>query len=101
MQNFFFVREHGRDVEIHAELALDANGKVLAYRVRSLANMGAYAGTVGILIQLMIGPWVSTSIYDIRTIDFDLGVFAITTDTVSPRPMPRRASAEASRRARA
>ena len=27
--------------------------------------------TVGIIIQLMIGPWVSTSIYDIRTIDFD------------------------------
>ncbi len=56
----------------HAELALDADGKVLAYRVRTLANMGAYGSTVGIIIQLMIGPWVSTSIYDIRTIDFDL-----------------------------
>lgn len=67
----FLAATHGRDVETHAELALDASGKVLAYRVRSLANVGAYASTVGIIIQLMIGPWVSTSIYDIRAIDFD------------------------------
>jgi carbon-monoxide dehydrogenase large subunit len=68
----FLSATHGRDVESHAELALDADGKVLAYRIRSFANVGAYASTVGIIIQLMIGPWVSTSIYDIRTIDFDL-----------------------------
>jgi carbon-monoxide dehydrogenase large subunit len=68
----FLSSTHGRDVESHAELALDSDGKVLAYRIRSLANVGAYGSTVGIIIQLMIGPWVSTSIYDIRTIDFDL-----------------------------
>ena len=68
----FLSSTHGRDVESHAELALDADGKVLGYRIRTLANMGAYGSTVGIIIQLMIGPWVSTSIYDIRTIDFDL-----------------------------
>ena len=67
----FLSATHGRDVETHAELALDQAGKVLAYRVRSFANVGAYAGTTGIIIQLLIGPWVSTSIYDIRTIDFD------------------------------
>ncbi len=68
----FLAATHGRDVESHAELALDANGKVLAYRIRSFANVGAYGSTSGIIIQLMIGPWVSTSIYDIKTIDFDL-----------------------------
>lgn len=68
----FLAATHGRDVESHAELALDANGKVLAYRVRSFANVGAYGSTAGIIIQLMIGPWVSTSIYDIKTIEFDL-----------------------------
>ena len=67
----FLSATHGRDVETHAELALDETGRVLAYRVRSFANVGAYAGTTGIIIQLLIGPWVSTSIYDIRTIDFD------------------------------
>ena len=55
----FLSATHGRDVESHAELALDADGKVLAYRVRSLGNIGAYASTAGIIIQLMIGPWVS------------------------------------------
>ena len=41
-----------------AELALDADGKVLALRVRSLANVGAYATATGVAIQLLIGPWV-------------------------------------------
>jgi aerobic carbon-monoxide dehydrogenase large subunit len=75
----FLAATHGRDVESRAELALDAHGKVLAYRVRSLCNVGAYAGTTGIIIQLLIGPWVSTSIYDIKVIDFDLS--AILTNT--------------------
>jgi carbon-monoxide dehydrogenase large subunit len=76
----FLGATHGRDVETRAELALDANGRVLAYRVRSLANMGAYASTVGIIIQVLIGPWVSTSIYDIGTID--LAFTAILTNTM-------------------
>jgi carbon-monoxide dehydrogenase large subunit len=68
----FLSATHGRDIESHAELALDADGKVLAYRIRTFANVGAYPGTTGIIIQLMIGPWVSTSIYDIPLIDFDM-----------------------------
>ena len=60
---------HGRDVTSKAELALDSNGRVLALRVSSLANVGAYATPAGVVIQLLIGPWVSTSIYDIGTID--------------------------------
>jgi aerobic carbon-monoxide dehydrogenase large subunit len=61
---------HGRDVESHAEMALDANGKILGLRVWSLANVGAYATGTGVAIQLLIGPWVQTSVYDIQTIDF-------------------------------
>jgi carbon-monoxide dehydrogenase large subunit len=48
-------------------------------RVRSLANVGAYAMQVGVTIQLLIGPWVSTSIYDITTID--LHYIAVMTNT--------------------
>jgi len=65
----FLSAIHGRDVTSRAEMALDANGKVLALRVRSLANVGAYATGTGVAIQLLIGPWVQTSIYDIQTID--------------------------------
>lgn len=68
----FLVARAGRDVQTQAEMALDADGRVLALRVRSAANVGAYATTTGVVIQLLIGPWVSTSIYDIPVIDFDL-----------------------------
>ena len=63
---------HGRDVRSQAEMALDANGRILALRVRSLANVGGYASGVGVAIQLLIGPWVTTSVYDIGTIDLKL-----------------------------
>jgi carbon-monoxide dehydrogenase large subunit len=63
-----------------AELALDANGRVLALRVDSVANVGAYATPTGVIIQLLIGPWVSTSIYDIGTID--VGIKAVLTNTL-------------------
>ncbi|HEY2188291.1 MAG TPA: molybdopterin cofactor-binding domain-containing protein, partial [Caldimonas sp.] len=80
----FLSASHGRDLTSRAELALDADGKALALRVRSRANVGAYATPAGIAIQLMIGPWVSTSIYDIQVIDFHLQ--AVLTNTMSTGP---------------
>ena len=65
----FLAAVHGRDLSSRAELALDADGRVLALRVRSLANVGAYPMTAAVAIQVLIGPWVSTSIYDIACID--------------------------------
>jgi carbon-monoxide dehydrogenase large subunit len=66
----FLSSSHGRDLQTHAELALDERGKILALRLASTANVGAYATMTGVIIQLMIGPWVQTSVYDIQTIDF-------------------------------
>ncbi len=78
----FTASVHGRDLITRAELALDANGKVLALRARSVANVGGYALTVGVAIQLLIGPWVITSIYDIPTIALQLtAVMTNTTPT--------------------
>ena len=65
-----------------ATLALDEDGRILALRVHSHANLGAYATPAGAIIQLLIGPWVSTSIYDIHTIDVHIeGVLTNTTPT--------------------
>ncbi|HEY2862264.1 MAG TPA: xanthine dehydrogenase family protein molybdopterin-binding subunit [Casimicrobiaceae bacterium] len=75
----FLAATHGRDVTSHAELALDGEGRVLALRVDSLANVGACTTPAGVVIQLLIGPWVSTSIYDIGTID--LRIQAVLTNT--------------------
>ena len=66
----FLAAYHGRDLHSNAEMALDASGKILALRLASLANVGAYATGAGVAIQLLIGPWVQTSVYDIQTIDF-------------------------------
>ena len=68
----FLAASHGRDIRSHAEMALDKDGRVLGLRIRSQANVGAYATTTGVIIQLLIGPWVTTSIYDIQTIDLQL-----------------------------
>ncbi len=66
----FLTSAHGRDVLSHAELALDASGRILALRIRNLANAGAYPSMTGVAIQVLIGPWVQTSVYDIPLIDF-------------------------------
>jgi len=80
----FLAATHGRDLNTKAELALDASGRVLALRVSSLANVGAFATPAGVVIQLMIGPWVSTSIYDIPVID--IGIKAVLTHTAPTGP---------------
>ncbi|HEY2256087.1 MAG TPA: xanthine dehydrogenase family protein molybdopterin-binding subunit [Variovorax sp.] len=66
----FLSSSHGRDIEARAELALEADGKILGLRIKTHANVGAYATGTGVAIQLLIGPWVQTSVYDIQTIDF-------------------------------
>jgi len=68
----FLSAAAGRDQVTHCQMALDADGKVLALRVKTLANVGAYGTMAGVLIPLLVGPWVTTSIYDIPTIDLHL-----------------------------
>ena len=46
----FLSDQHGRDHEVEAELALDADGRMLAVRLTSYANMGAYLSTVAPLM---------------------------------------------------
>lgn len=77
----FLSAVHGRDVTSRAELALDAQGKALALRVRGVANVGAYATATGVAIQVLVGPWVSTSIYDIPLIDLQFS--AVMTNTAT------------------
>ncbi|MCW5665495.1 MAG: xanthine dehydrogenase family protein [Piscinibacter sp.] len=78
----FTASVHGRDQLTRGEMALDADGKVLALRVRSYANVGGYAMTVGVAIPLLVGPWVTTSIYHVPVIDLKLtAVMTNTTPT--------------------
>ena len=79
----FLSSVHGRDLHSHAQLALAADGKILALRVRSAGNIGAYGTGTGVALALMIGPWVQTSVYDIQTVDFDLKAVMTNTAPVS------------------
>lgn len=66
----FLSSAHGRDQRAQAELALAADGRILGMRLRTLANVGAYATGTGLVIPMLVGPWVQTSVYDIPVIDF-------------------------------
>jgi carbon-monoxide dehydrogenase large subunit len=80
----FLAAVHGRDLYSRAELALDKNGKILALRTHSLANVGAYGPLVGAIIQMLIGPWVSTSVYDIPLIDEHIQAVLTHTNPTGP-----------------
>lgn len=65
----FLTSFHGRDQRAQAELALAADGKILGLRVRTLANVGAYATATGMVIPMVVGPWVQTSVYHVPALD--------------------------------
>jgi len=54
---------HGRDLSTRGEIALDAQSRILAYRIRTKANMGAYCSNFGPAIasiapkQVVPGPY--------------------------------------------
>ena len=65
----FVSDAHGRDHVTHAELACDANGKFLAMRVTTTANLGAYLSTFASCIPtilyatLLAGQYTTPAIY--------------------------------------
>ena len=78
----FLSSSHGRDIETKASLALANDGKILGLRIETLANVGAYPTMTGLAIQMLIGPWVQSSVYDIQTIDYHFtGVMTNTAST--------------------
>jgi len=68
----FLGGTHGRDLTSTGELALDAKGRVLAYRVRSIGGTGAYLSGTGAIIPLILGPFVQTGVYDIPLVHYDI-----------------------------
>jgi carbon-monoxide dehydrogenase large subunit len=54
---------HGRDNLTTASMALDAEGKILAVKADTLANLGAYLTPTGALIPLLLGPKVLPATY--------------------------------------
>jgi carbon-monoxide dehydrogenase large subunit len=63
---------HGRDLTSTGEFALDAKGRVLAYRVRSLGGTGAYLSGTGAIIPLVLGPFVQSGVYDLPLVHYEI-----------------------------
>jgi carbon-monoxide dehydrogenase large subunit len=61
----FMVGNHGRDQSSQAELAFDADGKILGLRVNVDGSIGAHANGPGAVIVVAVGPKVITGVYDI------------------------------------
>ena len=59
----FVSDHHGRDHEVTGELALDKDGRFLALRITSYANMGAFLATVGPIAGTMNAVKNVTSVY--------------------------------------
>src|SRR5262245_48591377 len=76
----FISDAHGRDHVTHAELALDANGKILAMRVKTIANLGAYMSTFSSSVPTYLYATLLSGQYDIPHIYCE--VDAVYTNTV-------------------
>jgi len=67
---------HGRDHETTVSLALDKNGKFLAIKCDTLANMGAYLAQTGAMIPTLVYSTVFGGCYDFAAIHMKVrGVF--------------------------
>lgn len=70
----------GRDLLSEAELAFDADHRILGYRVNILSNLGAYNSQFGQAIQSEVSSKVLTGLYDIPTAHVRaMGVYTNTT----------------------
>ena len=59
----FMSDAHGRDHSSHAAMAVDAQGKFLALRVSTLANMGAYLSTFAPAIPTYLSATLLAGVY--------------------------------------
>lgn len=81
----FLADGHGRDVKMIGEMALDAGGHILAMRLNSAANLGAYMTHVGPHIPTM-GLRVMGGVYRIPAVFAHVkGYFTNTTTVTSYR----------------
>jgi aerobic carbon-monoxide dehydrogenase large subunit len=75
----FLSDTQGRDHATRAELAFDADHKILGMRVKTHANLGAYLSSFGPMIPTMAAVKVLPGVYDIPALHYNcVGVFTNT-----------------------
>jgi carbon-monoxide dehydrogenase large subunit len=76
----FLTDAHGRDHVTHAEMAFGDGGKILALRVKTIANLGAYMSTFSSSVPTYLYATLLSGQYDIPQIFCE--VDAVYTNTV-------------------
>jgi carbon-monoxide dehydrogenase large subunit len=76
----FLSDAHGRDHVTHAEMAFDADGKILGLRAKTVANLGAYMSTFSSSVPTYLYATLLSGQYDIPQIYCE--VDAVYTNTV-------------------
>jgi carbon-monoxide dehydrogenase large subunit len=79
----FLAGTHGRDQENRAELAFDADGKILGFRVEIAGNVGAYGVGPGAVIVVAVGPKVITGVYHVPALHLKARAYYTNTNIVS------------------
>jgi carbon-monoxide dehydrogenase large subunit len=79
----FLAGSHGRDQLGQAQLALDAEHRILALRVRLAGAIGAYAHGAGAAIHLALTQKVITSVYQVPLLDLESQAVLTHTNVVS------------------
>jgi carbon-monoxide dehydrogenase large subunit len=74
----FLTDAQGRDNVVEAEMAMNADGRFLALRVKLTANIGAYISQYGPFIPY-VGATMSTGVYDIP--ELDVAIAGVYTNT--------------------
>src|SRR5437867_8443326 len=76
----FQTDAHGRDHVTEAELGLSREGKILALRVKTIANLGAYLSTFAPAVPTYLYGTLLNGVYEMGAIHCDVtGVFTNTT----------------------
>jgi len=78
----FLAEVHGRDNVTVAELALDAEHRFTALRIRTLANIGAYISSFGAAVPAMSGARAPTGVYAIPVLDHEVKMMFTNTSPV-------------------
>jgi carbon-monoxide dehydrogenase large subunit len=76
----FLSDAHGRDHVTHAEMAFDADGKILGLRAKTIANLGAYMSTFSSSVPTYLYATLLSGQYNIPAIYCE--VDAVYTNTV-------------------
>lgn len=68
----FLMDAHGRDHITKAEMGFDAEGKITALRVKTIANLGAYLSTFGSCVPTYLHGTLLQGLYTTPKINIDL-----------------------------